>query len=46
MTVNQPLILSEEPRAEYIAIDEDGSTALDEVFNLLFEIIDKNQSKK
>jgi len=46
METNKPSKQPQEPRVEYIVVDEGESSALDEVFNMLFELLDKKQSEK
>lgn len=44
MEAEQSTKQPQEPRVEYI-VEEGESSALDDVFNMLFELEDKNQSK-
>ena len=46
MEADQPIKQPQGPRVEYIIVDEGESSALDEVFNMLFELVDKNNSEK
>lgn len=42
----EPTIQPQEPRVEYIAVEEGGSSALDDVFDMLFGLVDKKYSKE
>lgn len=42
MEAEQAPILPKEPRVEYVVVEEGESSALDDVFNVLFESVDKN----
>jgi len=36
----------QEPTVEYIIVEEEASTSVDAIFNMLFEQVDKTMSKK
>jgi hypothetical protein len=46
MEAEQPTIQPQEPIVEYIAVEEGESSALDDVFDMLFELVDKKCSKE
>ena len=46
MEADQAPIQPQEPKVEYIAIGDGGSSALDDVFDTLFELLDRNKSKE
>lgn len=45
MEADQAPIQPQVPRIEYVAIEDGESSALDDVFNTLFELVDKISSK-